>query len=296
MEILLYPIITVIAFSIRSHWLQCIIRHLDIIGQKLRSYFGGNYMQGNFLYNDILKFAQLGQKVKLTPYKFFDSLVMSIHKLSLEFGAPLRAPLDYLRGALLKDIRNEKELQSMAYSSYATFVAAGIITWGFYFYANSLFGLSFKQSINYFSLGVLIWQATGFFTFRIIFVKLRKKSLGEFDFIFLSIYSLSLYTKVGVPINDIVKYSRLNEFYDLKYKGLDYFKDRIITLIDMRQSFGREINDDLALLIDELWHFYGDCFSKLKKRMKVIKFIWLCIYFLSTYLISIYQVLHSLMD
>jgi hypothetical protein len=234
--------------------------------------------------------AQSNDFKELPKYKFYDELTYNIMESSNELGTPIRSPMEVLKKSLLVDLGKQKKIQEIRSSAYCSFVIASLITWLFSYYSSVV--LSFKMSL-WTSLSMIIWQLIGLSSYKYVITKLEKKKLKDFDHIFNKVYSFRLLSMAGVCVNELIARSRISELYDLKVANLQHHLSRFEMIIEHRIKHGSQIDSELLLFIDELWDLYDQHSIKFQKFMTILKFIWLCLFFFSTYLVGIFSILNS---
>lgn len=249
---------------------------------------------GQKLYNNLLTLAQSKTIDQAKDdYKFFNSLIRLVLESSRDLGTPLLPIVAKLKKALLLDIKIEEQIKNLFQNSMLTFLFSMLITWGFLKYSGSMLGLSLALSQILF---MAFWQIIGLLTFPILLKKIVNTKLKIYDQFFEKIYIFDLCHMAGISSLEIL---RKCKFQDLKIKKSDklaVYLDRLSILVDAKQRFGTQISNDLELLVDELWGSYqADC-EALKGFVTIIKFGWLCLFFLSTYLLSLYQIFAGMID
>jgi hypothetical protein len=279
-----FLLILVVVFSLKIDW----GRILTACVNRLRSIFLPKYYIGQKLYNGLILHQSVPQK--LDSYKFYDSLVYEIDECSRRFGTPRNGPLLTVKKALVKDLEYDKKIYKIFSSALLTFLAAALITWMFSTYANQ--ALRTKMSYSYI-LMALSWQIIGVSSFALILSRLRDRLMNRFGGLFQSFYMISLFSEVGMPIETLLSSSKVDTLYSAKLKGLDALKERLKSLVHAQQSHGLPIKEELTQLIDELWLLYGEYCQKLEKQVLLLKFIWLCVFFFSLYLASIFNIIGS---
>lgn len=286
MEFLLYPFIIALPFLLRD---SLIDRLLSSINQVLRV-LESDYTRGQRFYKEIMFLSREQGVEKLVNYKFYRKLVQTIIENSNEYGSPMRAPMEVLKKSLLADLSKQKKLQELRNSAYGNFLMAALITWLFGHYST----LTLGQNINswvYLMIGG--WQVFGILSFAEVLKRLEVKKLADFELIFSKVYSLRLLSLAGVCVNDLVRKSGIENLYDLKVPGLIHHLERLEHIIEQRIKKGEEIDDELVLFIDELWELYDIRSVSYKKIVTFLKFIWLCLFFFSSYLFIVFSILNS---
>lgn len=293
MIIFVYIFIIVGIFTIDFTWLSTYLHSFTARNRSILT-SSNSSSHGRLLYNELLILAQSKSLKSGTPeYKFFNGLINLILESSRNLGTPLIPIIGKLKKALLQDVKIENEIEKFLKNSLLTFFISVAITWGFLKYSSSML----KLELDLFTVVALIfWQLLGILSFPILFKKLVKAKLEIYNLFFEKIYIFDLCHMAGISSLEILKKCRFQDLNIKKGHRLSIYLDRLSILVDAKQRYGTQISHDLELLVDELWsHYQGDC-EALKTNVTVVKFIWLCIFFLSTYLLSLYQIFAGMID
>jgi hypothetical protein len=257
--------------------------------QKGVSHFSPVYLQGQTLYNEIIGIRS--SEKSLSEYKFFDELIYEVLESSKRFGTPKDNAIFSIKKALMKDIQSEKKLTKLYSSSILTFLAASLITWVFSYYSSMALGRQLSFS---FIIIAISWQLTGLVLFFFIYKKLNENTLRPFDRVFKSFYLLNLFIEISLPVGEILKTSKVSAIFVSKIKGIETLKERIVSLVEVREKQGANVKQDFRSLVEELWLLYDEHCHKLEKKVTILKFLWLCVFFFSVYLASIFNILGAM--
>ncbi|EQC46598.1 hypothetical protein [Bacteriovorax sp. Seq25_V] len=281
MIFLYYVIIVVFIFSINSTKLNFKLKLPD------------NIDAGNQLFNKLLSLNQTRVLPKCAEYKFYNGVILQVIESSKTMGTPLIPIVNKLKKALLNDIKIEKEIRKLKSGAILSFIFSMVITWLFIFYCVEM--LNLKTDMTTIVL-LFIWQIFGLVTFGGAYKILLRKTLSCYESFFSKIYLFDLSHMAGLSVSELIKKVNFQSLNIQKGHKLSVYLERLSLLIDSKQRLGIKIGDDIELLVDELWGSYQHECEALKTKVTIMKFIWLCIFFLSTYLISLYTVLGKMIN
>jgi len=287
MEIMLYPILMALPFLIKDTVLN---KLLVLKNQQVRR-LEGQVRKGERLYSQIM-FIRPDLCIKDLPeYKFFKDLILETLELAKMYGAPFKKPIDLIKISLLKDLERQRKSSSLKFSAVANFFMASIITWLFAFYTAAV--LSLELSTWIITL-MGLWQIIGFLTYLILVSKLESKLLAPFDRVFNCLYTIQSLSHVGLCVNEVISKSSLVSLYDIQVKKLQNHLSRLEYILEERKVQGSSILNELQIFIEQTWELFEHQAKLLEKLMVVIKFLWLCIFFFSTYLVVVFILLNQM--
>ena len=267
-----------------------IFRVLKSLSTNFRK--GHALTRGKDLYELMIHNSPHGRQYEIPHYKFYDCLYIRINDAARKLGAQLIKPMAIIKKSLLQDLAFEKKIQDFYFQTNFQFLIMMAICWFFTFYSSQLLGIKPKLWTQ---IVLLIWQVIGILSFSLIFKSKRDRIQRSFSPVYLNFLSYQSLLSVSLPIASIRKICDFNALSNVDYAGIDFYLRRFFNLVKLREKFGRATEEDLDLLLDDINRFYEVCLEKLLRQLNVLKFIWLCVFFLSTYLASVYSSLLSVL-
>jgi len=255
--------------------------------------FKDNISIGNELFNKLLTINQTRVLPDCGNYKFYNDVILQVIESSKNMGTPLIPLVNKLKRALLSDIKVEKEIKKLKTGAILSFVFSMVVTWLFIFYCKKM--LSLKIELTTVAL-LFVWQLIGLASFGVFYGVLLRKTLSCYENFFSKIYLFDLCHMAGLSVSDLIKKVNFQSLNIVKGHKLAIYLERLSLLIDSKQRLGIQIGADIELLVDELWGSYQHECEALKVKVTILKFIWLCVFFLSTYLISLYSILGKMIS
>lgn len=287
MEYMLYPLIIIIPFLIKDQFIDKLIS----VTNQLVIKFEGPYGKGQRLYTRLLMSDQLRDMSGVPQYKFYNDLIFDVISHSNEYGTPLDGPMDTLKRALTNDLKAEKKNSQLIFSALGNFVAAAVVTWLFCLYATNALG---NKLPTVFMVVMLAWHVLGVTSFLYAINRQKENTLCKFNQLFLYIYKFKLLCQSGVCVNEAIARSEIIEIFKLSISGLEYYHSRLEKIIENRIRRGEPIDRELTLFQEEIWSLYENRCERLKVHVTVMKFVWLCVFFLTSYLAVVYIVLNGM--
>lgn len=285
MKILIYISVISCIYLINFNWVIEFITTLrKRWGSVITSY--DTKSRGKCLYEALLHTNGTSNALDLPQYKFYTSIVFMILTTSKKLGSSLHYPLSIIKKSLLKDIEFQTKLQGFIGETYSQFIVMMLICWGFTIYSGSMLNLEFDILL---SLALFLWQLVGLISFYFIYRKETlnlEKSINPLYTNFLMYQAL---LNVSMPISQIKMNCDFNSLVNVKLRGADFYISRFFKLVEIREKYGKETGQEMELLLEDLNGFYDSTLAKCLKKMTVFKFIWLCVFYLSSYLISVYS-------
>ena len=253
--------------------------------RRVKEVFSTQLSVGQELYNATLAGRHLDYE---NHYKFFNELLFEVENMAKRFGAPRKWALFSLKQGMKRDLDQERKIKSSFASALLTFSASAFVTWSFTFF--TLSAMKIGLSYSFITLSIT-WQLIGVMVFILLFNKMKQRLLEKFYQLFRSSYKLAILSQVSISTDELISMSDVNKALGNQQTDISHLQDRILILIEQRRLQGQSIKDDLMQTIDEIWMFYAQRCEVLHKHVTILKFIVLCVFFFSTYLISIFNVL-----
>ena len=230
-------------------------------------------------------------KVSLPEYKWFGRIVEVLLTLQKNFGMPIRPCLRKIRTILIEDVKMERKRLGESFSSTAQFLIISLMTSIFYF----CFVFFIAEVPSMILIKVLCFQGVGAVSFFTAERYLHRHTFEAIDRILYSMMKLSVLVKANLPNQKILSLS-LNE---LPTGPVDsetgLFKDNLLEAVEKWKTQGVEISDELDFQVAELGDYRDYKREKFLRLVNALKFIFLCLFFLPSYLYLILQLSSSLM-
>ncbi len=287
MEIMLYPILIIVPFLLKDSFID----KLESSKNQIVRQFEGQVRRGERFYSQIMFIRPGADYSSLTQYKFFNEIVENILNYANIYGAPTTSALNMVKKSLLADISRQRILSKCISSALSSFIVASIITWAFGYYSTSIMSIETSPLLY---LGVLLWQFGGVFTYQKILKYLQMNRLKIYDPTFKCIYTIQSLSQVGLCVNDVIDKSKLINLYEIKNSKLVFHLQRLEQILEERKNQGSPILDELEIYIEQTWELFDQEARKYEKQATVLKFLWLCIFYFSTYLFMIFLLLNQM--
>ncbi|EQC51123.1 hypothetical protein [Bacteriovorax sp. DB6_IX] len=281
MEIMLYPLLILLSLCIKDSFIDKLFHVKNQLLRVLES----QYSKGQRLYGQIMFLRADSSLNELQSYKFFNDLISDILNFSNTYGSPLQAPRDVIKSSLLKDLSRQKKMGELISSSLGQFFVAAMITWAFLFYSASI--LSFQISY-FFIVPIVIWQVFGLITFLWLHKKLYHRDLAVFEMAFKSIYRLKLLFQIGIGVNEAIEKSNILSLYESSQGKLRTHLSRLESILEQRKERGEPVEEEMTLFTNEIWELFDFEAEKMEKRVTILRFLWLCLFYFSVYLIAVF--------
>lgn len=264
-----------------------LIRKTNNLTYRYRS----QYRRGKDLLIELSQLNLMGDLTQLSKYKFFDDLICEIAQVAKDFGAATSKTLAKLRHSLSTDIQIEKKTSGTIHETYFQFLLAAALTIFLNIFATNILG--FKTDII-FIVCALIYNFIGILSFYYIIKKLTAKLLTPIGQTLHCYLVFKLMYDVGTPLNQLVTRSGINKVSSIE---LPFAKDlyrRLAALVELKQTQGFDIGDDLESIEIGLWDEYKSQNEALLSRIKIFKFIWLVIFFFVPYVGNFFRLISHL--
>jgi hypothetical protein len=231
------------------------------------------------------------QQTKFPIYKGYEDLLNFLLLTVRGHGGSVRAILDPLKKSLLQDLKWEKKLLAEYKDGIFQFVLTGIITWAFSLFASYLLEISLSfTSITM----ILIIQSLGIAFFHHFILLYERK---YFDPLFLfskKLIQFEALLKTKLSVQEILEESEICriEISDLK-ADLRSMAYAIARIVKRWKNYGDCVSVEVLEIIEDLSFRFEQNFGKFLDTVKFLKFITLCLFFLTPYFLMIGTVLSS---
>ena len=252
-----------------------------------------NYQKGICLGREISKLLRpTPSQITLPDYKWFSKIVEVLLILQKNFGMPIQFCLKHIRSILVEDVKLERKRFGEIFSSLCQFLIISLMTIIFYF--------TFVILIAKVSLGILLQvlciQLIGGGLFFLVENKFHKKYFDTIDKILCSMMKLSVLSNANLPNQKILSLS-LNEFPKDALKTEEaLFRDNFLEAVDKWKGQGSEIGNELHFQMSELNNYRDYQRESFLRFVSALKFSFLGIFFLSSYLFLILSLSGSLLN
>lgn len=222
----------------------------------------------------------------LPKYKFYTDLIYSILEFSTKYGSPLRNTSKNIRLGLTKDYQFERKILKEFLGGLTQFALITIIIWLFASAVQTVMKVEISISTKIIMstlqlIGVLLFIFTG----KVV----RKKEFRGFANYFSSIYILRSLVEVGVPIKTAIELSKVGSTTIIRPSYFTHIKTRISRMIERVQKSGTPILSEIEETTNELWYLHDDSFEKYIKKISVLKFGVLALFYLSSYFVFVME-------
>lgn len=223
----------------------------------------------------------------LPKYKFFTDLIEILLSERIKTGARVESSFIEIKKSLVKDLKESKKLKEIITSSILQQLFLMFYILAFSFTLNMMLG---SNENNLLSLAVFL--ILGITIFIIVIYKLKKYRFSKFDLYFFSLYKLKTYMSISLPLNQVIINTNIHNLPTLKKN--EFIKKRVIEMLKQVQTSGRLNLQDVDLLIEELWNCYLFEMEIFKKNCLAFKLVFLMIFGLPSFLITVMQMINKL--
>lgn len=259
----------------------------EITRRYIIEHIGQNELErAKRLYRFILKANVFSDFKDIGKFKFYNDLLSTCVSISKNYGAPFGSSLNTVKASLIKEIEFTRKERGFTQQANLQFFLMSIISWAFVIFASKMFELELRFSSI---VLILLWQICGIVSFNFITNKISGKRERTYSVIFKNFITYRSLLSVSLPILEVKKICQFSELSKLKGDELDFFIDRFFTLITLREKSGRKIKEDIDALIDDTRFYYEEVLAKSLNRLNILKFCWLVIFYLLSYLALIYS-------
>lgn len=238
----------------------------------------------------------LGIKIlpkELNRYKFYTDLLEHLFESSRRLGVGIKKILPDVRKALTRDLQFEKKILDETIGALLQFFIIALTTWGFVFLSSIL--VEILPSTTIMALMGLM-QLSGVFLFFHAMKWLKQKTFADFSSAMTELYLFSSFMEVGLPLNEVLKRSRILEGSLMSSLLYSNFAQRTKNLISRMKETGLSPREEVQEIIQGLWHFQDENFGKFTKKVQVIKFSILAFFYLPAYFLYLYSIFKFFME
>lgn len=240
--------------------------------------------------NDLLIFISGGRTGAAPSYKFFTSIVDNMLLMRKQYGIKIERICLELKKAVVKDLKQEKQLNDLMYGLLFQYVFCCLFSWFYLFYLYQTLEKPFYLSEHSFILCVHVFGlAFSYIINRLIYLYIFK----AYHHYFQVCYSLRSFLSATMPISEAIK---LSNFKTLKEtKELKFIYERLVNLIKVLKERGSYQVSDFDLLIEELWDSYELSMQKYNRLLTGLKFLTLMLFIIPIFLYSTFNLLGTIL-
>jgi len=232
-----------------------------------------------------LNVGKVGSPIELHSYKFYTSLLEALLTYKRQFGISLAKILVPIQGGIKKDFQFEKKIQNELMGGIAQFLFVSVITWLFSFMVYKMVNLDSSWLIKMIILGLQIF---GIVFYCVIYRHHKIKQFKIFEIYFKVLFFMMSLIEVGLPSSKVLHHSGFEAIDQLTDKNFVIVNKKLKGLVDAYKNNGHQIKSDLAGLIEEIYFLQEERFEQFLKFLGLLKFVILCLFFLSAYFIYLF--------
>jgi hypothetical protein len=229
----------------------------------------------------------------LYRFKFYTGLFEQLFESYRRLGVPIKKILPEIRRALSSDLQFERKILNETFGALMQFLMIGFTTWGFVFLSSFLIEILPSKTILFLMLTL---QVSGSILFFIVMKYLKKKSFSHFSSALTELYLFSCFMEVGMPMNDVLKRSNILEGGLMNASAFSHFGIRTRNLIARMKETGLSPKEEIHEIINGLWHFQEETFTKFTKKVQVLKFTILACFYLPAYFLYLHAIFKFFME
>lgn len=268
--------------SIKSNW------------QKLKKENPALVVLNNFsTLEQSVKYGKFDQRVELPKYKFFTDLILELLQLHKKLGINLSLYLPKIRLELQRDYRFEKKVQELMINCAYQFLIIIAVTWGFIFFSSMMINV-FPSGIVVVS--ILFLQFIGVVIFFYLKHFLYQKTFLELEKIIEKFYKFLSLIDVGIPMAKVLEYSQIAALSNTKEKNLTTYAQRVNQLLIYWQQNGHSPKSEMSEILEDIWALKETLFEAFLKKLEVLKFIVLALFYLPAYFLYLFSIFQFFME
>ena len=229
----------------------------------------------------------------LPQYKFYTALLFNLLEVHRRLGIGLKFILPELRVNLIKDLQFEQKIIGNIVGGNIQFLVITATTWSFIILSSTLAQLP----LNFSDLAFILFiQILAFCFFNLAFFQLKKRSFLTYDEAIERLYLFSSLTEIGLPINQVLKESKILEGDFLLNKSFRAISLRLTGLVTRWKEMGFSPKVETNEIIKEIWHSKEVRFERFLKHLDLLKFVILAFFFLPAYFFYLYSIFKFFME
>lgn len=266
--------------------------------QRKVAFFGDIYRGEDLLLRLQEAESRIALGLKLLPeqiqrYKFYTELLEMLFESYRRLGTPIKKYLPEIRKAVTRDLQFERKVLNEILGALMQFLVIAFATWGFVFLSSMLVEMNLSKPILFL---MLFLQVTGVVSFFHLMNVLRKRTFAEMKGSLTELYLFTTLMNTGLPLNEVLKRSRILEGSLMASKVLEPFAARTKKLIERLKNTGISPNEEAQEILDGVWHFQNENFEKFTKKVQLLKFCILAFFFLPAYFLYLASIFQFFME
>lgn len=226
---------------------------------------------------------------EIPRYKFFSDIMFQLVTLRKMYGVDIKEASREIRKAALKDNRESKRVNSEFIGLVAQYSMVAGFTWFFILHVQTSLSIEFTP---YQMISLLSWQVLGLILGGVIFYLFKKHIFSSVDYFFFTAYVFRSLIFVSRPVNEILEKSRLDMLKPSK--SLIPIRDRFFLLVSELKTKGHIPMDEFSNIIAELWDYYDDQLTVMKKGAAALKLLLILFFVFPGFLFAIYLSMQGL--
>ncbi|OFZ72010.1 MAG: hypothetical protein A2451_10650 [Bdellovibrionales bacterium RIFOXYC2_FULL_39_8] len=218
----------------------------------------------------------------IPQYKFYTDILKKLIYYAKLYGGNFKESLSQLKKGVIKDIQFERALRKEVEGAYLQFFFISLITWFFVY----MVGQSVEVKLSMLSkIFMLAMQLSGALFFALFYQRLQQLTFAPFWKFFNTIFIFQSLIGVGLSQKEIIHHAESSALTEdqRQRKFLSYLVLRLESLIFNWQRSGQPIGTELAEIQEELWFNVGQESIQFLKKLNIIKFLVVVLFYLSTY-------------
>lgn len=268
--------------TIKAHW------------EKLKREDAALVILNNFSsLEQSVKYGKFDLRIELPKYKFFTDLILELLQLHKKLGINLSLYLPKIRLELQRDHRFEKKLHELMLNCIWQFLIIISVTWGFISFSSMMIAVFPSGKVI---SSILFLQMLGAIVFFYMKVFLYKKTFAELEQIIEKFYKFLSLVDVGIPISKILEYSQINALGKVKQKDLRSYAQRVHSLLTYWQQNGHSPKNEMTEILEDVWALKESLFEAFLKKLEVLKFIVLALFYLPAYFLYLFSIFQFFME
>lgn len=222
--------------------------------------------------------AGLKKLNKIDDYKYFLPLIKDLVGKQRSTGANFRTCFEDLRSAVHKDVQFENELRFFIKESCLQYFAYVFLSWI----------LCFIFECGQLSLPIYYYLAMSFlhligFTFLFYYIGFQQKKMN----IVFNAFAPQLY-KVMISSDAQLHYQQDEVLTKYLPTSVIQYNNTLANLITRRNSYGVSIVQELQLLSQDFWFFWGEYWKASKQKIERVKFVLVMLIFGGAFMIILF--------
>ncbi|MCT4641853.1 MAG: hypothetical protein N4A33_06095 [Bacteriovoracaceae bacterium] len=220
-------------------------------------------------------------QIKLVHYKNYTTIIEKLLDSKKRYGAPVSQSISEIKYNLAKDLNFEKKMSSNLGGSLFQMFLIFFMGQIFSIFASIQLDITLDSFSKFLIIG---WQLLGTFIFIFLFYKLKNKIFDVYMSVLEKVVLFKNLLLSRVPLSYAINELDIDSLSSVKTIEVK----RFLSALERVKSTGGQNMADLDILNKELWLGLDFKFEKFTKVLLACKFIALGVFFLPSYLYTIY--------